>query len=110
MPFMYIVECADRSYYVGSTWDIDRRVEQHNAGEGAVYTRSRRPVRLVYYEEFARIDDAYRREKQVQRWGRAKRHALITGQFGMLPELARKSWIVADSAIADVSRETSGWE
>ena len=57
MPFMYILECSDRSLYVGSTWDLDRRLARHQEGEGAVYTRSRRPVRLLYYEHFDRIEE-----------------------------------------------------
>ncbi|KFF58059.1 hypothetical protein JF66_21455, partial [Cryobacterium sp. MLB-32] len=77
MPYMYIVECSDGSYYVGSTFALERRVYQHNNGGGARYTESRRPVRLVYYEEYARVSDAYGREKQVQNWSRAKRRALI---------------------------------
>jgi len=87
---MYILECADGSYYVGSTKDIDRRLAQHSAGEAAAYTRTRRPVRVVYTEEYSRIDDAFAREKQVQNWGRAKREALIEGRFGELNALSRK--------------------
>ncbi|MDP9026196.1 MAG: GIY-YIG nuclease family protein [Actinomycetota bacterium] len=88
MSYTYILECSDRSFYVGSTWDLERRVAQHNAGEGAAYTTRRRPVRLVYVEEFARIDEAFAREKQVQGWGRAKRIALIEGRLGDLPGLS----------------------
>ncbi|KFF58607.1 hypothetical protein JF66_17335 [Cryobacterium sp. MLB-32] len=88
MPYMYIVECSDGSFYVGSTWDIDRRLWQHNAGEGAAYTRRRRPVTLVYLEESPRIDDAYAREKQVQGWSRAKRLALIEGRTAELGPLS----------------------
>ena len=80
MPYMYILECSDKSFYVGSTWDLERRLSQHQAGEGARYTARRRPVRLVYCEEFSRIDDAFGREKQVQNWSRAKRMALIEGR------------------------------
>ena len=88
MPYMYILECADGSFYVGSTWDIERRLWQHNAGEGAAYTRRRRPVKLVYLEEGPRIDDAYAREKQVQGWSRAKRLALIEGRIAELAPLS----------------------
>lgn len=80
MPYMYILECADRSFYVGSTLDLERRISEHGAGEGAVYTAHRRPLRLVYCEEYARIDDAFMREKQVQNWSRSKRIALIEGR------------------------------
>jgi putative endonuclease len=78
---MYILECADKSFYVGSTWDLERRLAQHQAGEGAAYTARRRPVRLAYLEEFSRIDEAFAREKQVQNWSRAKRIALIEGRY-----------------------------
>ncbi len=89
MPFTYIVQCVDDSYYVGSTWDVERRVSQHNLGEGAAYTRLRRPVKLVWAGEFSRIADAYAFEKQVQGWSRAKRRALIDGRLDDLPELSR---------------------
>ena len=89
MAWTYIVECADGSYYVGSTTDLDRRLSQHNLGEGAAYTRHRRPVVLVWSAEFARVDEAFHYEKQIQNWGRAKRRALIEGRFTDLPALAR---------------------
>jgi putative endonuclease len=91
MPFMYILECSDRSLYVGSTWDLDRRLSQHNEGEGAEYTRHRLPVRLLYSEYYSRIENAFLREKQVQRWGRAKRLALIRGELHKLRPLSKKS-------------------
>ena len=53
--YMYILECADGSYYTGSTTDLELRLQQHQSGEGANHTRKRLPVRLVYYEEFDRI-------------------------------------------------------
>ena len=92
MAWTYIVECADGSLYVGSTTDLERRVSEHNLGLGAVYTRrrGRRPVRLVWACEFARVDDAYGFEKQVQNWSRAKRLALIEGRLGDLPDLASR--------------------
>ena len=90
MPWTYILECADGSFYVGSTFDLERRVSEHDAGLGATYTRRRRPVRLVWAGEFARIDDAYLFEKRVQGWSRRKRIALIEGRLGDLPELSRR--------------------
>jgi len=90
MAFVYILECADGSWCVGSTIDLERRVAQHQRGEGSAYTRRRLPVRLVFSREFARIDDAFVLEKQVQGWGRAKRRALIDGRFEALPALSRK--------------------
>lgn len=89
MPYMYILECSDGSYYVGSTWLLERRVWEHNHGGGARYTATRGPVRLVYYEEYERVADAYGREKQVQNWSRAKRRALIDGRLKDLPGLSR---------------------
>jgi putative endonuclease len=90
MPFTYIVECSDGSLYVGSTWDLHQRLAQHNAGEGAEYTRRRLPVRLVYAAEFDRVDDAFAWEKRVQGWSRKKRIALIEGRYADLPGLSRR--------------------
>nr|WP_071606484.1 GIY-YIG nuclease family protein [Luteipulveratus halotolerans] len=90
MAWTYILRCSDGSYYVGSTRDLERRLAQHQAGEGAAYTRCRRPVELVWAQEFERVDEAYAREKQVQGWSREKREALIAGSFERLPELARR--------------------
>ncbi len=92
MPWTYILECADGTLYVGSTTDLERRFSEHNLGLGAAYTRlrHRRPVRLAWAGEFARVDDAFRFEKQVQGWSRAKRMALIEGRFDDLPALASR--------------------
>ena len=92
MAWTYILECSDNSYYVGSTVDLDHRVAQHNAGEGAKYTRRRTPVKLVWCTQVPSIREAYLFEKQVQGWGRAKREALINGNFDLLPDLASRSW------------------
>ncbi|MCR2783066.1 MULTISPECIES: GIY-YIG nuclease family protein [unclassified Microbacterium] len=92
MGYTYVLECADGSFYVGSTRHLLPRVEEHNYGEGSNYTRPRLPVVLVYYEEYERIADAFAREKQLQGWGRAKRIALITGATEYLPALSRKVW------------------
>ncbi|WP_194397014.1 GIY-YIG nuclease family protein [Microbacterium atlanticum] len=92
MAYMYILHCADGSTYVGSTLHLERRIAQHNEGEGALYTKTRLPVQLLYFEQFDRIDDAYRREKQVQGWGRAKRFALAAGHLDSLPPLSKKTF------------------
>jgi putative endonuclease len=92
MAWMYIPECADGSYYVGSTNNLERRIWEHNEGIAAKYTARRRPVKLVYSAEFASIAEAYACEKQVQGWGRAKREALIRGDYAALPALARKDF------------------
>ena len=90
MPYMYILECSDRSTYVGSTRDIEIRLAQHQAGEGSIYTRTRLPVRLLFTEYYERVEDAFFREKQVQRWGRAKRLALVHQKNERLNALSRK--------------------
>ena len=87
---MYILECADGSYYTGSTTHLERRLWQHQTGEGANYTRKRLPVKLVYCEEYEKIDHAFYREKQVQGWSRKKKQALIEGRWEELPKLAKK--------------------
>lgn len=89
MPYMYILECSDGTYYVGSTWHVLERVEQHNNGLGSVYTKRRLPVRLVYSEEYPSIAEAFGREKQVQGWSRRKRRALIEDRAAELPGIVR---------------------
>lgn len=86
--YTYILKCADGSYYTGSTKDIERRLKQHQAGEGANHTRKFSPVKLVYLEEFQRIDQAFYREKQIQGWSRRKKEALINGDSHKLHEFA----------------------
>jgi putative endonuclease len=87
--YMYILLCADGSYYTGSTINLERRLEQHQKGEGANHTRKRLPVKLLYYEEYQRIDEAFYREKQVKGWSRKKKEALIEGKTNLLPDLAK---------------------
>ena len=86
--WMYILACADGSYYTGSTNNLELRFAQHQAGDGANHTKKRLPVKLVYFEEFQRIDEAFYREKQVQGWSRKKKEALINAQTEKLPELS----------------------
>jgi putative endonuclease len=87
--WMYILECSDGSYYSGSTKNLELRLQQHQNGEGANHTKKHLPVKLVYFEEFQRIDEAFYREKQVQGWSRKKKEALINGEFEKLPELSK---------------------
>ena len=89
--YTYILECADGSYNTGSTIDLDLRLTQHQNGEGVNHTRKRLPVKLVYFEEYQRIDDAFYREKQIQGWGHRKKQALVEGRFGKLPGLSSNS-------------------
>ena len=78
MGYMYILECCDGSYYTGSTKNLEKRLWEHQNMLGANHTIKRQPVKLVYFEEFDRIDEAFYREKQVQGWSRKKKSALIT--------------------------------
>jgi putative endonuclease len=88
--YTYILECADGSFYAGSTKNLEKRIWEHNNGLGANYTKFRLPVELVYYEEYTRIDEAFYREKQIQGWSRKKKLALINGKPELLPKLAKK--------------------
>ena len=73
----YIVECADHTLYTGWTNDLKKRIEKHNSGEGAKYTRSRRPVRLVYYELHVTKEEAMQREYAIKKLSRTQKLKLI---------------------------------
>jgi predicted GIY-YIG superfamily endonuclease len=89
-PFwIYILRCRDGSYYVGHTDDLLRRVAQHQGGEIAGHTRRRRPVTLVYSAEMASRDQAIRCEMRLKGWTRAKKEALIRGDWNEVKRLAR---------------------
>ncbi len=77
MNYTYIVKCRDNTYYTGWTKDLDRRMKAHNSGTGAKYTRSRRPVRLVYYEAYGTKEEAMRREREIKRMSRKEKEKLI---------------------------------
>lgn len=82
MPFVYILECADGTLYTGWTTDLRRRVKAHNAGQGARYTRGRRPVRLVYWEYAADRGSAMRREAAIRHLRRRDKLTLIRKERG----------------------------
>ncbi len=87
--YIYILQCSDNSFYTGSTNNLEIRLAQHQNGEGANYTKKRLPVKLVFSQEYERVDEAFYVEKQVQGWSRKKKQALIDGDFDRLPELAQ---------------------
>jgi predicted GIY-YIG superfamily endonuclease len=90
--FLYILRCADDSYYVGTTrGTLEGRLGEHNAGHFGGYTAKRRPVSLVFHEEFDRITDAISAERQVKGWRREKKEALIRGDYDLLRLLAKHS-------------------
>ena len=78
MPYyFYILRCRDNSLYSGITNDLDRRVKVHNSGKGAKYTKSRRPVELVYSEKLKNKSEALKRESEVKKWNKAKKETLV---------------------------------
>jgi putative endonuclease len=88
--FLYILQCSDGSYYVGTTNDLEQRLLALNEGRAAVYTTIRLPVRLVYSEEHNSIEKALARERQIKRWTRAKKEALISGSKKDLKRFSKR--------------------
>ena len=77
MHYVYILKCHDDTYYTGWTTDLEKRLHAHNEGEGAKYTRSRRPVELVYFEEFQDKSSALKRECAIKALSRTQKELLI---------------------------------
>ncbi len=77
MIYTYILKCKDDSLYTGWTNDLKKRITSHNAGKGAKYTKARRPVELVYYEEFQTREEAMKREYAIKQLSRKEKEALI---------------------------------
>jgi tRNA/rRNA methyltransferase/putative endonuclease len=88
MAYTYMLRCSDGSLYVGSTHDVELRVEQHSAGRVEGHTASRLPVELVWCQHFGDIGEAWAMEQRVKGWRRAKKIALIEGRFIDLPALS----------------------
>lgn len=87
--FVYMLRCSDGSYYVGSTRaSLEQRISQHNTGHFGGYTAKRRPVTLVFQQDFQRITDAIAAERQLKGWSRAKKEALIRGDYDTIKALA----------------------
>lgn len=88
--YVYILKCSDGSYYTGITNDLDKRFREHQNGEVVkCYTHSRRPLELVYYEKYGDVRNAIAREKQIKRWSRSKKEALINDNIHQLKLLSR---------------------
>ncbi|MFT4300085.1 MAG: GIY-YIG nuclease family protein [Aeromicrobium sp.] len=90
MAAVYLLRCADGTYYVGSTRNLSHRLQQHACGKGSAYTSTRLPVELVWAYETDRIIDAYGWERRIHGWSRAKKEALIRGDFELLPSLSSR--------------------
>ena len=100
--FVYILRCADISYYVGSTDELERRIAEHQHGDGCDWTQSRRPVELMWSQEFVTRDEAHSAEQQIKRWSRAKKEALIDGDLDRLSLLSGRSKL--SRAVRDASK------
>jgi len=93
LSYVYILLCADDTYYTGVTSNLDKRLTEHlSAKHPESYAAKRLPVDLVFYTEFTDINFAIATEKQIKNWSRAKREAIIAGEFEALPNLAKKKF------------------
>ena len=101
--YTYILQCANGKYYVGSTTNLEVRLNEHQAGLGGKFTSTHLPVKLVYFEEYSSIHMAFSRERQLHGWSRAKKEALIRGDYEALRPLAS-----AGSATGSKSLVSSG--
>jgi predicted GIY-YIG superfamily endonuclease len=82
--WVYILECSDKSYYTGHTDDLEKRLAEHEQGIFKCYTYKRRPVKLVFCDEFPSRDNAFDRERQIKGWSRRKKQALIKEDWDKL--------------------------
>jgi putative endonuclease len=89
MHSVYVLRCADGTFYVGSAQDLDARVKAHNDGRAAAHTFKRRPIHLAYSESFDSKLAAIKRERQLKRWSHEKKQALIDGNFEELRRLSK---------------------
>ena len=93
--YVYILKCNDNSYYIGVTSNLEQRFERHQSGfYKNCYTYLRRPTSLVFYASFTDINFAIDMEKQIKKWSRAKKEALINDEYEALPNLAKKKFRV----------------
>jgi putative endonuclease len=89
--YVYILKCSDNSYYTGVTNNLQKRFMEHQSGrDSASYTFTRRPVQLVFFAEFSDIEIAIAKEKQIKRWSKRKKEALINENFDALTLLSKK--------------------
>ncbi len=93
LPFYtYMLRCNDRSYYVGHTDDLERRLAEHKLGSHPGYTSARRPVELIWFREFDTREEAEEAEYVIKRWNRRKKEALARGDIEALRMAAKKRW------------------
>lgn len=89
MGYTYILQCANGEYYVGSTEDLEKRLHEHYSHKGGRFTKLNQPVKLVYKEEYASYEEAFKRERQLHKWSHAKKEALVNGDINKLKELSK---------------------
>lgn len=79
MYYLYILRCSDNSFYCGQTNNLQRRIKEHNSNDSksAIYTKIRRPVKLVYFEKYKTIQEAMKREFEIKKWPKVKKEALV---------------------------------
>jgi putative endonuclease len=91
--YVYILKCADNTFYTGLTSNIDKRLQEHKDGKHKnSYTYSRRPLTLEFFAEFSTVQQAITVEKQIKKWSQKKKLALIKGDYDSLPNLAKKKF------------------
>ncbi len=91
LSYVYILKCSDGTYYTGVTANLEKRILEHQLGKYKnSYTYLRRPVSVVFYCEFTDINIAILKEKQIKKWSKAKKEALINNEYEKLPNLAKK--------------------
>ena len=105
---VYMLRCGDSSFYVGHTDDLEVRIAAHAAGEGCDFTRQRQPVELVWSEQFATRDEALAMERKLKGWGRAKKQALVEGDWRRISQLGSRghSSVALRDARRPLSRST----
>ncbi|HLW73389.1 MAG TPA: GIY-YIG nuclease family protein [Candidatus Babeliales bacterium] len=85
-----MLECNDRSYYIGHTDDIEKRISEHEQCKGSGYTKTRLPVKLVYVRDFMTRDEAINAEQQIKGWSRKKKKALIADDWETIKKLSNE--------------------
>ncbi|HBK71083.1 MAG TPA: hypothetical protein DDZ39_05395 [Flavobacteriaceae bacterium] len=91
--YVYILKCKDQTYYTGVTSNLSQRLIDHNVGKHiGSYTYSRRPLQLAFYCEFTNVNLAIETEKQIKKWSRVKKEALISNEYEKLPNLSKKKF------------------
>lgn len=91
--FVYMLKCADKSYYVGLTADLEQRIAEHNNRQASYYTATRVPVEVVFVQDFTSKDDAIILERKLKGWTRSKKEALINSNWNLLQILSKKKFI-----------------